>query len=73
MASILTLDAIGPHAEKLAMEAGKATDIPVGYDAEFHCATFDSDSLEDDQLQATVIEALAGIDPDWQIHLALAE
>lgn len=73
MASILTLDAIGPKGEELAMQAGKATDIPVGFDPEFECATFDSDGLEAGELQSTVFDALAGIDPDWQSHLRLAE
>jgi hypothetical protein len=73
MASILTLDAIGPKGEELAMQAGKTTDIPVGFDPEFECATFDSDGLEAGELQSTVFVALAGIDPDWQSHLRLAK
>ena len=71
--AILTLEAIGPDAEELAMEAGKATDIPVGYDPEFDCATFDSDTLGADELQTTAFEALAGIDPDWETRLRVAD
>jgi hypothetical protein len=73
MAAILTLEAIGPKAEELAAQAGKVTDIPVGYDPEFQCATFDSDSFRDEELQGIVFDALAGIDRDWQAHLTLAE
>jgi hypothetical protein len=69
---LLTLDAIGPRGEELAMEAGKVTDIPVGFDPEFECATFDSD-LPEAELQAIVFDALGGIDPAWQEHLRLSE
>ena len=71
--ALLTLEAIGPKGEQLAMDAGKVTEIPVGYDSEFECATFDSDSLEDEELQAVVFDALGGIDPDWRAHLRIAE
>ena len=71
--AILTLEAIGPKGEQLAMEAGNTTDIPVGYDSEFECATFDADSLGDEELQAIVFEALARIDPEWRSQLRLAE
>jgi hypothetical protein len=73
MTPILILEAIGPNAEQLATDAGKVTDIPVGYDSEFDCATFDSDTLEGKELEAVVFDALAGIDPEWQTHLRLAE
>lgn len=73
MTPILTLEAIGPNAEQLAIDAGKVTDIPVGYDPELDCATFDSDTLEGKELEAVVFDALAGIDPEWQTHLQLAE
>ena len=73
MTPILILEAIGPKAEQLATDSGKATDIPVGYDPEFECATFDSDTLEGKELEAVVFAALAGIDPEWQSHLRLAE
>lgn len=69
---MLTLEAIGPKGEQLAMAAGEATDIPVGFDPEFECATFDSD-LDAEELQTVVFEALAGIDSEWQAHLRLAE
>ena len=73
MPSILTLEAIGPKGEKLAMQAGEAIEIPVGFDPEFECATFDSDDLDEDELQTTVFEALAAIDADWQAHLRVTE
>ena len=73
MASLLILDAIGPKAEELAIEAGAATGIPVGYDPELDCATFDADALDDDELQTVVFEALAGVDPEWRTHLRLAD
>jgi hypothetical protein len=37
------------------------------------CATFDSDSFRDEELQGIVFDALVGIDPDWRAHLTLAE
>ena len=72
MASMLILDAIGPKGEELALQAGESTEIPVGFDSEFDCATFDSDSLEEQELQAVVFEALAAIDPEWQRHLRVS-
>lgn len=69
---MLTLEAIGPNGEQLAMKAGEMTDIPVGFDPEFQCATFDSDLLEA-ELRGIVFDALAGIDPEWQSHLRIAE
>ena len=70
---MLTLEAIGPNGEQLAMTAAKKRDIPVGWDEEFQCATFDADGIEDDELQTVVFEELADIDPDWQSHLKVAE
>jgi len=72
MASMLILDAIGHKGEELALQAGESTEIPVGFDSEFECATFDSDSLEEQELQAVVFEALAAIDPEWQQHLRVS-
>ena len=54
------------------MKAGENRDIPVGWDEEFSCATFDSD-LEADELQTVVFEELARIDPEWESHLRVAE
>jgi hypothetical protein len=73
MPAILTLEAIGPRGEELAMQAGEAIEIPVGFDPEFECATFDSDDLDEDDLQTTVFEALAAIDADWQTQLRVAD
>ena len=46
MTPILMLESTGPKAEELAMEAGRVADLPVGYDPDLECATFDSDSLD---------------------------
>lgn len=69
MAAFLTLEAIGPNGEKLAIRAGELTGVAVGWDPEFECANFDSDEHDDEQLQATVFAALDGIDPDWRSQL----
>ena len=71
--AILTLEAIGPKAEELALAAGKAADLPVGYDPEFECATYDSETLGADELQATVFDALTSSDPDWRSQLRVGE
>jgi hypothetical protein len=73
MASILTLEAIGPKGEELAMAAGERTEIPVGFDPEFECATFDADSLDSDQLQTAVFDALNALDPEWREQLRIAD
>jgi hypothetical protein len=70
--ALLTLEAIGPKGEQLALAAGKETAIPVGFDPEFECATFDSET-DEDELQTVVFEALAGLDPDWRSQLRIAE
>lgn len=54
------------------MQAADVTDIPVGWDGELSCATFDSD-MPDEELQAVLADALGGIDPAWQEHLRVAE
>lgn len=71
--ALLTLEAIGPEGEKLAMAAGDAVSIPVGFDPAFECATYDADGYEDGELETVVFEALADIDPDWRTHLRIAE
>jgi hypothetical protein len=72
--AMLFMEITGPRGEELALAAGKAIDVPVGADAEEASATFDSDEhASEEELQAAVFEALAGIDPDWQSHLRLAE
>jgi hypothetical protein len=70
--ALLFLEATGPKAEELATAAGKATEIPVGYDSELESATFDSDAHDEAGLQAAVAEALDGIDPDWRTHLRVS-
>ena len=73
MAAMLILEATGPNGEQLAIEAGKVTDIPVGWDSEFDSATFDADALDEEELRKVVFEALDGIDPDWRSHLRVVE
>jgi len=70
---LLTLEAIGSNGEQLAMEAGKVTDIPVGWDSEFSCATYDADALDEAELQGVIFDALSGLDTDWAEHLRVAE
>jgi hypothetical protein len=71
---MLILQAVGSNGEQLAMQAGDAIDVPVGWDSELQCATFDSDAHAGErELQAAVSEALAGIDPDWKSHLQVAD
>jgi hypothetical protein len=67
------LEATGPKAEELAMAAGEATGIPVGWDAELESATFDSDAHDETGLAGVVSDALDGIDPDWRTHLRVVE
>jgi hypothetical protein len=71
--ALLYLEAIGPRGEELALAAGDAMDIPVGFDRDLNSATFDADSLELEELKTTVVEALAGLDPDWQSHLQVID
>ena len=71
--ALLLLEAIGPEGERLALEAGRLTEIPVGLDSEFNTATFDSDELDAAELEGVVFDALGGIDPDWRSHLRVAD
>jgi hypothetical protein len=70
---IIIVEAIGPRGEELAMECGLVTEIAVGFDSELNSATFDSDSLEGAELEAVIVDALGGIDPDWRSHLRISE
>ena len=67
--AILVLEATGPRAEELALEAGGLSDLAVGWDAELGCATFDADGLDEEGLREAVVEALGSLDPDWGSHL----
>jgi hypothetical protein len=71
--AMLILEAIGPNGEELAMAAGEAREIPVGWDPEFECATFDADGIDDDELETLIFEELDARDPDWRSHLKLAD
>ena len=70
---MLILEAIGPRAEELSDKAASQAGVAVGFDPDFNCATFDSDDLENDALQAAVENALGQVDADWQTHLRVAE
>jgi hypothetical protein len=71
--ALLFMESIGPNAEQLALEAGDAADVAVGYDSDLGSATFDSDAHDDAGLRDAVTEALASLDPDWQTHLRVVE
>jgi hypothetical protein len=71
--AMLILEAIGPRGEELAMAAGKARDIAVGWDSEFDSATYDADGIDDEELQAVIFEELDAQDPEWRSHLQLVE
>jgi len=70
---MLFLQSIGPKGGELALEAGKVTEIPVGFDPDLESATFDSDAYGEEELQGIVFDALGGLDPEWRSHLELAE
>lgn len=71
--ALLTLEAIGSDGEKLAMAAGDETDIPVGFDPEFECATFDAEGYGDDELETIIFEALDDLAADWRSHLRIVQ
>jgi hypothetical protein len=71
--ALLFMEAIGPNAEQLTLDAGDAADIAVGYDSDLGSATFDSDAHDDAELRDVVTETLASIDPDRQAYLRVAE
>jgi hypothetical protein len=68
MSPLLILEGVGPNAESLAMEAGRVTETPVGWDGE--TATFDTDAYPNEgELQGVIFDALNGLDPAWREHL----
>ena len=69
--ALLFLEAIGPEGERLALEAGRLTEIPVGFDSEFNTATTRTSSTRPSS--RVVFDALGGIDPDWRSHLRVAD
>ena len=71
--AIIVLEAVGPRAEELATEAARITEVPIGFDPDFRCATFDSDELEDAELRELVLAALAALDAGWDAHLRVAD
>jgi hypothetical protein len=70
---MLIMEAIGPRGEELAMAAGAARDIAVGWDGEFNSATFDADGIDDSELEAVIVEELDDQEPDWRSHLKLVD
>lgn len=70
---MLIMEAIGPRGEELAMAAGAARDIAVGWDDEFNSATFDADGMDDDELEAVIVEELDDHEPEWRSHLKLVD
>ena len=70
---MLILEAIGSEGESLAMRASELTEVPVGWDGDEACATFDSADLDDAELEGIIFDALNGLDPSWSDHLRLAE
>ena len=70
--AMLFLEAIGPRGEELALAAGDASGIAVGWDTEFNSATFDSD-LDEAELQEKVFAELDRLDTDWRSHLQVTE
>ena len=68
----ITLEVIGPRGEELAEQAGRLTETPVGIDPD-GAATFDSEALPEGELEAVIVDALAGIDPEWRSHLKVSE
>jgi hypothetical protein len=70
---MLILEATGPRGELLAMAAGEARGIAVGWDPEFESATFDADGIADDELQTVIFEELDARDPEWRTQLQLVD
>ena len=70
---MLIFEATGPKGEELAMAAGEATGIAVGWDEEFSSATFDSDDHDPEEFEAVITEALDQIDPDWSSQLKIVD
>ena len=72
---MLIMETVGPRAEELAEEAVAVVDadVAVGFDSELDSATFDSDDLDDEALEAAVTHALDGIDSDWGSQLRVAD
>ena len=67
MPALLNLEAIGPRGEELALAAGDAIDVPVGFDPDLECATFDADSLEPDDLKGLLAPYPAAGMTSWQV------
>jgi hypothetical protein len=70
---MLIMEAVGPRGEELAMAAGAAREIAVGWDSEFNSATFDADGIDDTELEAVIVEELDDRDPDWRLQLRLVD
>ena len=42
-------------------------------DGEFNSATFDTDEIDDSELEAVIVEELDDREPDWRSHLRLVD
>jgi hypothetical protein len=71
--AMLMLEATERGADELAMAAGDARGIAVGYDAEFATVTFDADGIDDAELQTVIFEELDSRDPEWRTKLRVVE
>jgi hypothetical protein len=69
---MLFLEAIGPRGEELALSAGDAAGVAVGWDEELSSATFDSD-LDEAELSDQIFAELDRLDTDWRSHLRVTE
>jgi hypothetical protein len=70
---MLILEATDSAGEQLASQAADSSGVAMGWDSELSCATFDSDEMDDAELQKTIHDALAAVDPDWSTHLQATE
>ena len=70
---MLILETTDSAGKQLASRAADSTGVTMGWDSDLSCATFDSDDMDDGELQVAVYDALAAIDPDWPSHLQVTE
>jgi hypothetical protein len=70
---MLMLEATDALGEQLASRAADATGVAMGWDSGLSCATFDSEEMDDAELQKALYDALAAADPDWASHLQATE
>ena len=72
--ALLFLESTGPNGPRLAEEAGGAVGAVVGIDPDTNDVTIDSDAHGDEaELRDAITGALAGLDPDWESQLRIAD